>query len=120
MKALFDTNILIDYLNGFVQAEAELNRYRTRLISRITWMEVLAGVETAHEEETRRFLRIFRIEEITPAIATTAVALRREHRLRLPDAIILATARESGCLLVTRNVKDFHKDWPDIREPYRL
>ena len=44
MKALFDTNILIDYLNGRDEAQRELAAYRQRLISIVTWMEVLAGV----------------------------------------------------------------------------
>jgi predicted nucleic acid-binding protein len=46
MKAVFDTNILVDYLNGFPQAAEELNRYSQRLISQITWMEVLQGAGT--------------------------------------------------------------------------
>ena len=48
-----------------------------------------------------------------------AVELRRERRLRLPDAIIWATARCAGCLLVTRNTGDFPEDEPDVRVPYQ-
>jgi predicted nucleic acid-binding protein len=36
------------------------------------------------------------------------------------DAIILATARETGANLMTRNTKDFDPRWPDVREPYKL
>ena len=45
VKALFDTNILIDYLNGFEQAKAELARYSDKAISLITWMEVIVGAQ---------------------------------------------------------------------------
>ena len=121
MKALFDTNILIDYLNGRRQAADEIARYSDRIISRIAWMETMAGVpKGGSEEETRRFLDCFTVAELTPTIAERAVALRRELGLKLPDAIILATARESGAILVTRNTKDFDPSWPEVREPYRL
>jgi predicted nucleic acid-binding protein len=38
--------------------------------------------------------------------------------MRLPDAIILATARAESALLVTRNTKDFPRDDPASRVPY--
>ncbi len=54
MKALFDTNILIDYLNGHAEAAAEIAKHGERLISRVSWMETLAGVPLGgSEEETR-------------------------------------------------------------------
>lgn len=60
MKAVFDTNILIDYLNGRIEAETELARYRERLISRITWMEVLVGAESDGERDAAlSFLALF-------------------------------------------------------------
>lgn len=121
MKALFDTNILIDYLNGLQQAADEIARYTDRMISRISWMETMAGVpEGGPEEETRRFLDCFTLAELTPAIAERAVNLRRSLALKLPEAIILATAREAGAILVTRDVKVFDPSSPEVREPYRL
>ena len=39
VRALFDTNILVDYLNGHRRAADEIGRYDERLISRISWME---------------------------------------------------------------------------------
>lgn len=36
MKAVFDTNILIDYLNGHQAAVLALGEYNERFISRIT------------------------------------------------------------------------------------
>ena len=43
VKALLDTNILIDYLRGVGAARTELGRYQDKAISIITWMEVLVG-----------------------------------------------------------------------------
>lgn len=43
MKALFDTNVLIDFLAGIPQARGEIDRYDDAAISIVTWMEVLIG-----------------------------------------------------------------------------
>ena len=48
-------------------------------------------------------------------------ALRRERsRLRLPHAVIHASAQVHGRILITRNTRDFPADMPDIRVPYSL
>ena len=120
MKALFDTNILIDYLNGIPAAKKELDLYESRAISIVTWMEVMSGGEPELVDTTRSFLNRFTVISIGEAIAERAVRLRRERHLKLPDAIILATAIETGLLLVTRNTKDFDGKLPGIRHPYRV
>ena len=120
MRALFDTNILIDYLNGAEAAKLELVRYERPAISIISWIEVLAGARPAVEADTRKFLATFERIELTEVIAGRAVVLRRGSKMRIPDAIILATARAENLVLVTRNTKDFQADGPGIRVPYRL
>lgn len=120
MIAVFDTNIVIDALNGIAEADVEYNRYSRVLISRITWMEVMVG---AHEDETqvRDFLDTqFDVVSLDMAVAEKAVQLRRSRRLRLPDAIIWATAQVHDTVLVTRNTKDFDAEWDGIRVPYQL
>lgn len=119
MKALFDTNILIDYLKGMEPAREEIDRHSDRLVSIVTWMELLAGGQNDEESDVLElFLRDFRIVDVTRTIAREAVEIRRRTRLRLPDAIIWATAHEESALLVTRNTKDFPADAPGIRVPY--
>lgn len=120
VKALFDTNVLIDYLNGHPASAAELGRYSTRLISIVNWMEVLAGPIASEDEEDviEMFLRDFTVVPVNRLVARAAVELRRTRRLRLPDAIIWATAQSESALLVTRNTKDFPADEPGVRVPY--
>lgn len=122
MRAVLDTNILVDYLAGIEAAKKELQRYRQPLISRITWMEVMTGVAPGAPEvpAIRKFLGSFGLVEVDEAVAEQAVQLRRELRLKLPDAIILASARIQQCPLVTRNTRDFNRNWPDIRVPYTV
>ncbi len=120
MRALFDTNILIDYLNGIEAAKAEIAHYKRPAISVISWIEVLAGTKTSFEAETRKFLSSFERIELTSTIADQTAALRRTAKMRIPDAIILATARVENLILITRNTKDFAADEPGVRIPYRI
>ena len=103
MRALFDTNILIDHLNGVDDAKTELARYEWPAISVISWIEVLAGTKSDVEADTRKFLAIFERIELSEAIADRAVALRRSAKMRVPDAIILATARVENLVWCPRN-----------------
>ena len=120
MIAVFDTNIVIDALNGVAEADVEYSRYERVLISRVTWMEVLIGAES-DDVELRDFMEThFEIISLDVAVAETAIQLRREYRLRLPDAIIWATARVNDAVLVTRNTKDFHAEWDGVRSPYTV
>ena len=120
VSAVFDTNILIDYLNGIADAQDELDRYANRAISVITWIEVMVGTSPATEQATRNFLRGFALIELDDGVAEEAVALRKAHRIKLPDAIVWASARRRSALLVTRNSKDFPAGDPGIRMPYSI
>lgn len=121
VKAVFDTNILVDYLKGVRAAKEELERYRVRQISIITFIEVMVGAENAAEESSiRGFLATFEILELSAEIAQEAISIRKELRLKIPDAIVYATARTQGCILISRNSKELKQAWPDIRIPYRI
>ena len=120
MNAVFDTNILIDYLLGFAQANKEILLYPNPQISIITKMEILIGSTTENEELIRKFLNNFTIVSINDDIVEIAVSIRKEHKIRLPDALIWATAKYKNSLLITRNIKDFSNQAPDIKIPYQL
>ncbi len=82
--ALFDTNILIDFLQGEIAAREELARYDAPAISIVTWMEVMVGATDSNEAATRAFLSRFEVVHVDVEVADTAVALRRWHRIKLP------------------------------------
>jgi hypothetical protein len=119
-KVLFDTNILIDYLNGIHPARAELERHSDRAISIVTWMEVMAGTAKNDERQIRAFLRSFHILPVTMDVAEHSFALRRQRKIKLPDAIIQATARVNDRVLLTRNARDFPPEEPGVSIPYVL
>lgn len=120
MKAVIDTNILVDYLRGIALAGAELALYKNPAISMISWMEVMAGTTAPTESTSRAFLQSFELLPIDAKIAEQAVILRKTWHIKLPDAIIWATAQVHQCLLVTRNTRDFDPRDPGVRVPYTL
>ncbi|MEI6805453.1 MAG: type II toxin-antitoxin system VapC family toxin [Myxococcaceae bacterium] len=121
MKAVFDSNLLIDYLKGDSRAEAEIEKYSDPLISIVTWIELLVGSRNPEEDrKIRQFLQRFRVIGLSKEVAEEAILLRRVHRIRLPDAIIWGTAKVERCLLVTRNTKDFPENDVSIRIPFRF
>ena len=83
-------------------------------ISTITLAEVLTGPMRAGNETLARRYRdaltkppVWRVVDVTAAIAERAARIRSRSRLRLPDAIQMATALEtSSVALVTRD-RDF-------------
>ena len=121
VKAVLDTNILIDLLKGREEANNEVGRYSRLAISRISWIEVLTGACTSEDEHrVEDLLGYFEMVELDEPVAREAISLRQQHRIRLPDAIIWATARLRDSLLVTRDSRDFPIGDPGIRVPYHI
>ena len=119
MKAVFDTNILIDLLNGITEANDELGRYSQVAISRISWIEVLTGVRDEQDQNrVESMLSFFEMIELDESVSRRAIELRKQYRLKVPDAIVLASAKLCDSILVTRDVDDFSADDPGIRVPY--
>ncbi len=120
MTTVFDANIVIDLLKGVEPALLEAESHDDRAISIVTWMEVMAGVTPELEDDVRGVLSEFRLISLSGAIAEQAVIERRQRRIKLPDAITIATAVVERGVLVTRNTRDFPRDERHVRIPYRL
>jgi predicted nucleic acid-binding protein len=130
--ALFDSNVLIDALNGVNQAVTEVGYFDDIAISAIVCMEVVSKpmvaaawskISPSQMQMIRDFLNDFSIIHTNDAIMAEAARVRSSSfinppKIRLPDAIILATANITGRLLITRNKKDFRG--ANIRFPYEL
>lgn len=101
---LVDTDIFIDHLRG--AAEIKPGRHRLHY-SVITRAELSAG-STATNLVTQ-LLAPFKEIRVDRSVAERAGRVAREFGLRLPDAIIAATALEHQLGLTTRNLKDFSR-----------
>lgn len=100
---LVDTDVFIDHLRG---ARPLPHRGNSISYSVITRAELFAG-EGTQEEIVEVLLSAFSELPVERSIAERAGRLRRDKGLRMPDALIAATALDHGLSLMTRNKKDF-------------
>lgn len=117
---LLDTNILIDVLRGEPPALAWLEQQERPHISVISWIEVLVGCREGESGRVEAWLDTFPRLPLNDAIALDTARLRKRHGLKIPDAILLATARCADFSLATRNSRDFPLAMGGVVHPYGL
>ena len=102
---LVDTDVFVDHLRG----ARLLQPGRDRLsYSTITRAELFAGAG-GEEQTVGRLLAPFQELPVDRAIAEAAGRIRRTTGIRLPDALIAATALGHGRALLSRNRRDFER-----------
>ena len=108
-----DTNAVIELVGGLLPAPtAEWlevviagNTHHVSVVTRIElFSKQLGSAETATLEGFVQFTNVIGLEE---SIIQRTIALRQQRKMKLPDALIAATALVHGLLLVTRNLADF-------------
>ena len=112
---LIDSNILIYHVDGLMPAEV-LERVKgffktSFLISTITKIEVLSFYKLDDLERRRveNFCQNAHVFFVNEAIQLKTIEVKRQLKIKTPDAIIAATALVHDLTLVTRNVSDFEK-----------
>jgi len=118
-KYLLDTNIIIDYLQGLETQVRFVDslQYAARLVSLITRMELLSypGLTGEAEQKIEQFLSDVVVVDLNPQVERETIVLKRVNRLKLPDAIVVATASVEKAFLVTRDRQLLELKWPGLR-----
>ena len=105
-RVLLDTDVLIDHLSD---ASKKLpNTLTDAAYSSITRAELYSAPEV-DEQAIDRLLLLFDEIAVDRVIAEEAGRIRRTTRVKLPDALIAATAIVGKRKLITRNVRDFRR-----------
>ena len=109
---LLDTNVVINFLKDnkeIIKAIADYADDAEIMISSITRMELLGypGITIDEEKKIHKFLDIIEVIQITEAIENQTIKIRRLKEIKLPDAIIVATAIDAKCTLVTTDKRLF-------------
>lgn len=99
-----DTNVVLYFLGGRLVNPLPSGQY---FISVITEIELLSYPSLSLEEETQiiDFLNKITVVGIDNHIKKLTIAIRKQYKLRLPDAIIVATAKSLNATLFTNDVK---------------
>jgi len=95
-RFFLDSNVIIDTLNHKLNLLAFLDNFPDceTYINLVVEIEVLAkaSMSEMEESEVRALLDSFKWAEIDKSVRNIAVQIRRTKELRLPDALIAATA----------------------------
>ncbi len=114
--ALLDSNIVIYFLDGQMPEKAldfvekQLNEFGS-FISVISLIELL-GWQAPNEramQQIERFTVESTVFSLSDPVVGKAIELRRSQKIKLPDAVIAATAIVHDFVLISRNDEDFRK-----------
>lgn len=113
MKYLIDTNILIYYFNGSLSVPSKgkitdiLNEdFNVSVISKMEFLG-FRWFDSREKREAARFISFANVLSLSETIVERTIQLKQAGKIKLPDAIIAATALCHNLELVTHNVKDF-------------
>ena len=103
-----DTNILIGFFKGEPGIREALERFDSLKVPAVAHAEFMAGLphESQRKATDEAIDILFDLVQTDRTICQEAARLRRETRLKLIDALILATARAGNGVLITRD-RDF-------------
>jgi len=110
-RGLLDSNVIIDASKGIVSVQDIVANYDDLFTSIICYVETL-GYKFADETEkkiVKQILENIEIIELNRDIADIAIEYRKNNKIKLPDALVLASAKYLNADLLTSNVSDFQK-----------
>lgn len=102
MRYTLDSNVTIYEIDGKLATPLPTGTYFVSIISKIELLS-FPGNTPEQEAAPNAVLGSATIVDLTPPVVDEAIRLRRMHRLRLPDAIIAATALVTDSELLTHD-----------------
>ena len=107
---LIDTNAVIDYLENKLPHETSvlIDKNQSQ-ISVITRMELLGwlNASTLQIKVLEDFVNTSMIFNLDEPVILKTIEIRKSVKIKLPDAIICATALVNNFILITNNKADF-------------
>ena len=108
---LLDTNTVIDYLGGKFSTKAK--NALDKIIDEEINLSVINKIELLSfskvDQKLFDFVNVSNIYSLDESIVDQTINLRKEYKIKLPDAIIAATAQLFDFTLITNNTNDFKK-----------
>ena len=109
---IIDTNVISDYFSASLPAVGM--KFMDTVIDAIPNLSVITQIELlcwksdkATEQKVKNFISDSIVLDITPEVIEDCVSIRKQKKIKTPDAIIAATALANGLYLISRNTSDF-------------
>jgi len=110
-KYLLDTNVVLDFMGRKLPENSKVLLSKIIddqiNISAINKMELLGFKHV--EQNLIAFVNFSEVYHIDDEIIDKTIELRKKYKIKLPDAIIAATAIVNNFILISHNIKDFQK-----------
>jgi predicted nucleic acid-binding protein len=106
LNFILDTNIVICLQKGLLVEPLPRGTFAISVISEIE-LRGFSGLTTPQEDWLARFLATIAIVDIDSIVKEETIRLRRTTRLKLPDALIAATAMTCNAVLLTNDEQLF-------------
>ncbi len=101
-RYLLDTNAVIYLLSGRLVFPLPDGQYSVSIITEIELLS-FSGISAGEEQKIRALLLLLDRIHLTDAVRDETIRLRRKSRLKLPDAIIAASASINDAVLLTND-----------------
>ncbi len=128
LKYLWDTNTVVHYLQKNLPEREEklmsniLNNHQPA-ISIITEIELLCWKAASENDIAiiNDFISDSMVYQLDQNIKLKTIDIRKKYRLKLPDAIIAASALANNHILITNDISDFNKIYKlKVIDPFKL
>lgn len=101
MNYTLDTNIMIYLLDGKLAENLPNGYFYTSIISKLELLS-FSGLTPEKRDAIQSFLNITQQVNLTESVCSKTIELRCQYKLKLPDAIIAATAKGRSSVLLFR------------------
>lgn len=113
-KYLLDSNVIIDYLDNKLPSDGMI--FLNDIVNEIPNISVISKIEVLRFNSNQKtytiltnFIDVCVIQKLENDIVDKTIYLCKKYKIKLPDAIIAATAITHNYILISRNISDFRK-----------
>jgi tRNA(fMet)-specific endonuclease VapC len=102
-KIILDTNALLLYLQGNFKIEFDISEIGISVITKIEYLvnPELGAKDLYLFDELESQIKIFFLDKDNDSILKETIKIRKKYKLKLPDAIIAATAIVNNATLLS-------------------
>lgn len=123
---MIDTNVVSDYFS-FTLPDSGM-KFMDKVVDEVPKLSIISQIELlcwktekSTTQKVKSFIADSLILDISQGVINHCVEIRKNRKIKTPDAIIAGTALDKSFILLTRNTKDFQGiPGLDVLNPHEL